>query len=188
MAPERAATPQDVADLVRRAAAGDRDAWERLVDAYVGLVWSIVRGLGVSDSEAADVVQTTWLRFLEHIDRLHDPSRVGAWLATTARRESWRVVAQRKRTVLVGDDDYFFDTPTPDDAAVDARLLRGERAEEVREAFDRLPERWQEIMLLLMADPRLSYDEISELLNVPHGSIGPTRARSLRRLRELVTT
>lgn len=187
MTRELTATPEEVADLVRRAAAGDRAAWECIVDNYVGLVWSIVRGLGVADGEAADVVQTTWLRFLEHIDRLHDPSKAGAWLATTARRESWRVLAQRKRTVLVGDDDHLFDEAAPEDASVDASLIRLERAEELRRAFERLPERWQEIMLMLMADPPPSYDEISAVLHVPHGSIGPTRARSLRRLRDMVT-
>src|SRR3954454_24758843 len=90
-------TPEQAADLVAAAAAGDRRSWERLVDAYVGLIWAITRSYRLSDGDAQDVSQTTWLRLIENIDRLSDPSRVGAWLATTARRECLRVLRQSRR-------------------------------------------------------------------------------------------
>src|SRR6266487_4374142 len=89
----------DVARLVRGAAAGDRWAWEGLVDKYGRLIWAMTRDFGLVESDAADVVQVTWLRLLEHIDDLEYPARVGAWLAATARHECLRSVAARKRVV-----------------------------------------------------------------------------------------
>src|SRR5580692_6980063 len=94
----------DVAELVRRAAEGDREAWERLIDQYSRLIWSITVDFKLPESDAADVVQTTWLRLLEHIDRIEHPERIGSWLATTARHECLRHLAAGKRVVLVEDD------------------------------------------------------------------------------------
>ena len=93
-------TPEETAELVARAATGDQSAWEELVDAYAGVIWSVARGFRLRESDAHDVVQTTWLRLLEHLNRLNDPSRVGAWLATTARRECLRIVSLSARTSL----------------------------------------------------------------------------------------
>jgi DNA-directed RNA polymerase specialized sigma24 family protein len=78
----------EVGDLVRRAASGDPEAWSALVDRFADLIWSISRSVGLGTSDAADVSQTTWLRFCEHLGDLNDPSRAGAWLARTARREA----------------------------------------------------------------------------------------------------
>src|ERR1700745_2621456 len=77
----------DVAELVRRAAEGDQEAWEFLIDQYSRLIWSITVDFRLPESDAADVVQTTWLRLLEHIDRIEYPERIGSWLATPARAE-----------------------------------------------------------------------------------------------------
>src|SRR6516165_3372062 len=95
----------DVARLVRRAAEGDLYAWERLVDQYARLIWSITGEFKLVESDAADVAQTTWLRLLEHINRIQHPERVGSWLASTARHECLRCVATRKRIVLSQDED-----------------------------------------------------------------------------------
>jgi len=179
-------TAEETAGLVRRAAAGDRRAWEQLVDDYVGLIWSIARGFGLNQADAGDVVQTTWLRLLEHIDRLNDPSRVGAWLATTARRECLRVVANGKRMTLAGDDRDVLEQPDTSLLPPDAALIATEEADQVNAALWQLPPRWRDLMLLLMADPAPSYEEISRELGVPIGSIGPTRGRALRRLQELL--
>ena len=98
----------DVAALMRRAANGDHWAWERLVDQYARLIWSITVEFKLVESDAADVAQTTWLRLLEHIDRIEYPDRVGSWLAATARNECLRCLAARKRVVL-GHDDVELD-------------------------------------------------------------------------------
>ena len=93
----------DVARLVRLAAEGDRRAWEGLVDQYSRLIWAITRGFKLVESDAADVAQATWLRLLEHIDRIEYPDRVGSWLAATARNECLRSLAARKKVVLADD-------------------------------------------------------------------------------------
>jgi RNA polymerase sigma factor (sigma-70 family) len=175
----------DVAQLVRRAAEGDRWAWERLVDQYSRLIWAITRDFKLSESDAADVAQVTWLRLLEHIDRLKSPDRVGSWLAATARNECLRVLSARKRVVLSHDDVVLEGSAAPE-PEVDERLLAAENAQLVREAVACLPSRSQRLLELLMADPPASYAEISDELGLPVGSIGPTRSRCLARLRELL--
>lgn len=172
----------DVARLVRQAASGDKHAWERLVDQYSRLIWSITRDFKLVESDAADVAQTTWMRLIEHIDRLQHPERVGSWLASTARNECLRNLAARKRIVLAHEDSAF-DGPADQEPEIDEALLAEERAEVVREAMAHLPGRWQRLMELLMADPPVSYAEISDELGLPIGSIGPTRGRCLARLR-----
>jgi len=190
-ASERAAVPeQDVAaldttGLVRRAAGGDQRAWQRLVDQYARLIWSMTRDFKLIESDAADVAQVTWMRLLEHIDRLEQPARVGSWLAATARHECLRSLAARKRLVLV-QDHTALDEVAVHESELDERLLADENAQAVRKALSRLPWRWQQLLELLMADPPASYAEISDQLGLPVGSIGPTRGRCLARLRVLL--
>ena len=177
----------DIASVVHRAASGDMQAWDRLVDQYGRLIWSITGEFRLVESDAADVVQTTWMRLLEHIGRLQHPERVGSWLAVTTRNECLRHLASRKRIVLVRED-VAFDVPAEHEPEIDAALLAQESAQTVREAMAHLPTRWQRLMTLLMADPPVSYAEISDELGLPVGSIGPTRARCLAKLRILLAT
>ena len=170
----------EVAELVRAAAQGDQAAWNGLVDRYNGLVWSVARSHRLSTADASDVVQTTWLRLVEHLAGLQDPERVGAWLATTARREALRALRHAARQ-----------TPTEElpDAGTNehlgAALLAAERDQALWKAFGGLSERCQTLLRILVADPPPSYDEIGAALDMPIGSIGPTRARCLERLRGL---
>jgi RNA polymerase sigma factor (sigma-70 family) len=173
----------DVAQLVLRAAAGDKSAWEGLVDRFSRLIWAMTRDFKLPETDAADVVQATWLRLLEHIDRIEYPERIGSWLATTARHECLRHLAASKRVVLVDDHDVAFGAAPGHQPDVDERLLAEERARAVREAVAMLPTRSQRLLELLMADPPVSYTEISIQLGLPIGSIGPTRGRCLERLR-----
>ena len=175
----------DVARLVRRAAAGDMLAWERLVEQYGRLIWAMTRDFRLVESDAADVVQATWLRLIEHIDRLEHPDRVCSWLAATARNECLRSLAARKKVVLA-DDDVALEGVVGHEPEIDERLLADERAQVVREALSRLPRRSQRLLQLLMADPPASYAEISDQLGLPIGSIGPTRGRCLAQLRGLL--
>jgi RNA polymerase sigma factor (sigma-70 family) len=182
----RTAVVSDVDEPVRAAAAGDPKAWEQLVDSYVGLIWTIARNHRLSPGDAADVSQTTWLRLVENIDRIEDPSRVGAWLATTARRECLRLLARSQRQVLCAETDTLVDPRAPEVAGPDAGLLARERDDDVRRALAQLPPRCQELMRLLMLDPPPSYEEISAAMDMPIGSIGPTRGRCLRRLEQIL--
>jgi len=174
----------NMASLVRRAADGDLHAWDRIVDQYARLIWSITRDFKLTESDAADVAQTTWLRLLEHIDRIEYPDRVGSWLAATARNECLRSLAARKRVVLSDDDTEL--KAVSHGPEIDERLLARERDQTVRDAMSRLPRRWQRMLEMLMADPPASYADISDELELPIGSIGPTRGRCLARLRVLL--
>ena len=175
----------DSVAAVRRAATGDTQAWDFLVSQYGRLVWSITTGFKLIESDAADVVQTTWMRLIEHIDRIEQPDRIGSWLASTARNECLRHVAARKRLVLVRENAEF-DGADHHGPPVDEALLAAERAQLVRAAIARLPAQWQQLLELLMADPPVSYAEISDQLGLPVGSIGPTRGRCLAKLRVLL--
>jgi RNA polymerase sigma factor (sigma-70 family) len=110
---------------------------------------------------------------------------VGSWLAATARHECLRSLATRNKVVPGGDDLPLREIPAHE-PEIDERLLADERAKGVREALAHLPWRWRRLLELLMADPPASYAEISDQLGLPVGSIGPTRARSLARLRVLL--
>ena len=160
-------------------------AWERLVDQFSRLIWSITAEYRLVESDAADVVQATWLRLLEHIDRLEYPDRVGSWLGATARHECLRSLARHKRVVLGHEQDDMEEAPAHG-PEVDERLLASERDQVVRDAMSSLPRRWQRLLEMLMADPPVSYAEISDQLGLPVGSIGPTRGRCLARLRVLL--
>ena len=175
----------EVVSWVRRAATGDLQAWNRLIDQYSKLIWSITANFKLAESDAADVVQTTWMRLIEHIDRIEQPARVGSWLASTARNECLRHVAARKRIVLVHEDGEL-DSADRHGPEVDEALLASERAQYVRDAMAHLPPQWRRLMELLMADPPASYSEISDQLGLPIGSIGPTRGRCLAKLRVLL--
>jgi len=183
--PEQNPETPDIAGLVRGAVAGDRQAWERLVEQYARLIWSITVDFRLAESDAADVAQTTWLRLLEHIHRIEYPDRVGSWLAATARNECLRSLAARKRVVLAQDDEVLSGV-VASWTEVDERILADERDQVVRDAVSRLPGRWQRLLELLMADPPTSYADISDELGLPVGSIGPTRGRCLAQLRVLL--
>jgi RNA polymerase sigma factor (sigma-70 family) len=183
--PEKNLAAPDIAGLVRGAADGERHAWERLVDQYAKLIWAITAEFKLIESDAADVAQTTWLRLLEHIDRIEYPDRVGSWLAATARHECLRQLAARKRVVLANDDEVLTGAGAAS-PEVDARILADERDQVVRDALSHLPRRWQRLLEMLMADPPVSYADISSELDLPVGSIGPTRGRCLAQLRVLL--
>lgn len=172
-----------VAGLVAAAAAGDETAWSRLVDHFAGLVWSVIRGYRISTADSADVSQTTWMRLAEHIHKVREPERIGAWLATTAGRECLRMIRQNQRAVP-SDDVFLTEVPDADPAvAPDHRVLALERDGELWEAFSELPAKAQVLLRLLFADPPPSYDEISAATGMPVGSIGPTRGRYLAQLK-----
>jgi len=170
-------------DLAKAAATGDDAAWKALVERFSGLIWSVTRGYRLGSADAADVFQTTWLRLAEHIGRLDHPEYVGAWLATTARRESLRASRASARVVLT-DDDAVFDAREAGEATPEQAVLLSERADQLWRAFRALPARCQLLLRLLMATPAPSYAEVAAGLDRPVGSIGPTRARCLRLLRE----
>jgi RNA polymerase sigma factor (sigma-70 family) len=166
--------------LIRAANDGDEAAWGAIVDRFAGLVWATTRAHRLARAEAADVAQTTWLRLVENLDRINDPERLGAWLATTARRECLRHIRLQAREFPSGEDSMF-ELPSYD--RTDQRLIARERNTALRRAFARISERCQALLRLLAAPEELSYEEIGAALGMPIGAIGPTRARCLDQLR-----
>ena len=175
----------ETAALVAAAADGDRAAWEQLVDRHGGLVWAVARSFRLSDADAADVVQTAWLRLVENLGRLREPDRVGSWLATTARHEALAVLRRSARAVPT-DVEVLVDTAGSEGAQVGSALESREEADALWTAFEGLGERCARLLRVLMADPPPRYAEVSAALDMPVGSIGPTRARCLRQLRLLL--
>ncbi|MHB1987384.1 MAG: RNA polymerase sigma factor [Acidimicrobiales bacterium] len=180
---------REVASLVAAAQRGDDAAWRELVARYLDLVWSIARGHSLDYCDAADVTQTTWLRLYEQLPRLTQPSRVGAWLATTARRESLRVVREHKRQFPAVVEQLAVEhatspavVPGPEELLSEIAFSRGED-QLLWRAFDCLTPPCRVLLRALTADPPPSYSDLSEALGMPMGSIGPTRARCLDRLR-----
>ena len=170
-----------LADLVSRSRQGDQRAWSAIVDRFSGLVWSVARSFGLPRSEAADVTQTTWLRLAEHLDRIQNPERLAAWLVTTARREAMR---QRRRLDLARpSDERALELRLGPAAPADRRALIEERDAALCAALAQLPERSRLLLTMLVSDPPMSYNDISEALEISVGSIGPTRARALAALR-----
>ena len=166
--------------LVRAAAAGDQSSWAALVREFDGMLWAVARAHRLGEADATDVVQATWLKLFEHLGRLHEPSRVGAWLVTTARRECLGVLRNARRNTLYGDEAPECEAPDP---SPDELLATAERDDALRRSFSRLRPSDQSLLRLLLAEPRPAYEEISAALGIPIGSIGPTRARALVRLR-----
>jgi RNA polymerase sigma factor (sigma-70 family) len=169
---------------VRDAANGNDMAWSHLVDHYSGLLWSITRSFRLSPPDAADVIQTTWLRLVEHLDRIEQPDRIGAWLATTVRNECLAALRRNVRATPVRSDvlDDVADTGT----APDHGLLTLERDKALWTALESLSELCRSLLRILASDPQPSYVEVGAALSMPVGSIGPSRARCLDHLRRRI--
>ena len=172
-------------EIVDEASGGSQAAWDQIVDRFSGLVWSTTRAHRLSAAEAADAAQSTWLRLVEHLDRIEDPERLGAWLATTARRECLRIIRMGKRE-LPSDEEWMFETESND--AIEARLLIRERDATLWAAFHEIEERSQALLRLVCAPEPPSYEEVAAALEMPVGAIGPTRARCLDKLRRQLDT
>ena len=170
-------------ELVRAAAAGDQAAWDSIVGRFSSLVWATARAHRLSRDDAADVAQTTWLRLVEHLDRIREPEKLGGWLATTARHESLRVIRRGAREQPSDEADLF---EAPADDVFDRLVLDRERDGALWRAFATLSDRCKALLRMLVADEEPSYEEIGAALKMPIGAIGPTRMRCLDKLRSTV--
>lgn len=177
-----------LATLVEAAARGDSRAWDEIVERFSSLVWSICRAYRLTDSDAADAVQLTWLRLLEHMDAIRDPQRLAGWLATTCRRECLAIVRRSRSSVSVEDDhmDRLLGGAPP----ADEPLLTAAEHAALWQAFQLLSQWCQRLLRELVINPDdgpPSYRLAAVTLQVPVGSLGPNRARCLRQLRNLLS-
>jgi len=170
-------------DLVDRVRAGDQRAWSALTRRYTALLWSVARTLRLSPEDGADAIQTTWLRFVERLDTIREPEKIAGWLSTTMRNECLAVLRRQARQLPSEEWDL---EPDPGDPLEDA-LVRDERDAQLWQAFGKLGKPCQRLLWALLVDPQPSYAEAAEALEMPVGSIGPTRQRCLTALRGLLT-
>jgi RNA polymerase sigma factor (sigma-70 family) len=171
-----------ITSLVDAAVSGDESAWHELVARYTPLLGNVLRRFGLAAVETQDVAQAVWLRLVEQLGSLREPRALPMWLITTAKREALRCVSDWQRSVPYDPLDPSW-LPSSEGAEPDEELLRAERHEVLLAGLAELPARQRELLLLFVVDPPLSYAQISERAGIPPGSIGPTRARALDRLR-----
>lgn len=176
----------DLHRLVRAATVGDAGAWGNLVGRFGSMVMAVARSCRLNEADVAEVHQVVWLRLLENIGRIEQPERIGAWLATTAKRESLRLVRAKGR--LTFDHESLVQRADSSTKPVDAVPIDEEDSRAVREAFAVLPPHCQRLLSLLSGDEPMSYKEISKALSMPIGSIGPTRGRCLEHLRRIMAS
>lgn len=168
---------------------GDSASWEALVRRYQRLVYSIPIRAGLGEEAAADVFQQVFITLFEKLDTLEQPERIAAWLTTTARRESWRVGRRSRAAGSSLSIDIDEETlAIPDEAPLPNETVeRIEAQHAIRLAVEALDERCRELLkLLFYSFEPPPYVEIAARLGVAEGSIGPTRARCLQKLRKRI--
>jgi len=173
-------------DLIRACRDGNSRAWELLLDRYERLVYSIPLNYGLSREDAADIVQITFTSLIQSLDTLREDSRLSAWLATVARRQTWQVLARGRR-----ENHEEFDSLADSVATLrgdpSEPLERWELVEWLNQGLAQMPERCRNLLSALYFEPQeLSYAEIAARIGMPVGSVGPTRARCLERLRQIL--
>jgi RNA polymerase sigma factor (sigma-70 family) len=165
--------------LVNAAKAGDQSAWPEIVGRYTPLVRSICRRYGLHGADADDVNGTVWLRLVANLDAIHEPAAIPKWLATTTRHTCQSALRHRNRQIPTDP----LDLSEPIEAPADAQLLSHERRMVVQHTMSALPDRDRRLLSMVFSDPPTPYTQISAILGMPVGAIGPTRQRCLARLR-----
>jgi RNA polymerase sigma factor (sigma-70 family) len=176
---DRADADAALARVVRSAATGDDRAWRELYGRFTPKIRRTARGFGLNAADVDDVVQSTWLAAVRGIHQIRKPEAIGDWLLVTARREALRTLQRGVRELPM---DELPDSPDGG-PGFDNELVEAERRDAVRAAVGRLPHRQRRLAEALLEPSAASYTRVAETLEIPIGSIGPTRARVLERLR-----
>jgi RNA polymerase sigma factor (sigma-70 family) len=171
-----------VVSLVARAASGEQAAWDQIVERYAPLVWAICLRHQLDRARIDDIGQSVWLLLVENIGRLREPAALPGWIATTTRRECLRALRAASRP---GQEvpTPFEDQPADESANIEQDIIEAELHAALRAAFAELPAGCRELLSMMISDPAPGYASISATLGLPMGSIGPTRARCLAKLR-----
>jgi RNA polymerase sigma factor (sigma-70 family) len=174
----------EAASAFERWSSGDAVALDELVRVMTPVLWHVVRAYRLAHEVAEDVVQTTWLSLVRSRASIHEPAAVGGWLTTTARREAWKVAKASGRGIPVEDDELA--RRLPDEASAEAEVVRRDGGDRLWDAVQQLSERCQALLRIVAFEHRPDYTRIAADLDMPVGSIGPTRGRCLQKLRALI--
>jgi RNA polymerase sigma factor (sigma-70 family) len=173
------------AELLASCRKGRASAWKELITRYGSLVYSVCRATGLSEADASDITQQTFCILHESVDRLDGELRLGPWLATVARRHSWRVRNRQKREAPASPDELAQRLEASSGEADEAAAW--EQLEWLHHGLSLMDERCRELLTELYLRPEpASYEEVAGRFKIALGSIGPTRARCLKKLRELL--
>ena len=176
--------------LLARCRSGDSGAWSQLVERYRRLVWSVIIKHRMRDEEAEDVFQHVFATLVSSIDQIQDEGALPAWLVTTTKRRCWRVTAQTRQAAerarsLDADPDKRVDPVDERDDPVETRAQLEKQL--VREGLERLGGKCKDLLEALFgAGGEPNYTLIAEKLGIRVGSIGPTRARCLEKLSQIL--
>jgi RNA polymerase sigma factor (sigma-70 family) len=168
-------------DAFRRWRTGDDPALDDLVRIMSPVLWHVVRATGLDREATEDVVQNTWLTLVRSADSVRDAQAITRWLCTAARREAWRISKSATRLRPVEDD--VLAARLPEASSPESEVVGNDEKALLWQALTRLPERCQKLLRIVAWEPRPDYSSVAEGLQMPIGSIGPTRRRCLDKLR-----
>ncbi len=170
-------------ELWHKILSGDEESWAILVKRYQSLVYAVATRSGLSSADIADCFQQTWVSCYNHRAKLQDPSRISAWLVTTAKREAIRLSKLDSRKSSEANKLDQIDTnPLPDE-----ELTHLENQAQLEIAIDQLDSRCRNLIELLFFGPEnLSYEQIALSLGITFNSLGPIRKRCLDRLKKIL--
>lgn len=172
-------------ELLSRCSGGDSAAWKTLIGRYGDFVFSVCRSAGLSEADASDVTQQTFCLLRDNLGRMKGETRLGGWLATVARRHSWRLIAKRQREVAVDPEELSRRIESDHQDRSASPVF--DRLEWLHHGLSRLGERCRNLLTeLYLREESPTYEAVAGRLNMPVGSIGATRARCLAKLRELL--
>ena len=164
---------------------GDASAVDELVAAMTPVLWHVVRAYGHDRQSAEDVIQATWLGFVRLHQTIDDPQAVASWLITSARRGAAAHARTARRATPVQDETLH--AVLPDGESAEALAVRDDEASRLWRAVASVDERCRKLLRVVAFMDRPDYQALSKDLDMPVGSIGPTRARCLAKVRRALT-
>jgi RNA polymerase sigma factor (sigma-70 family) len=177
---------QRIAGLMDAARRGSEDALGQIVTELSPLLWQVARAAGLSSGDAEDVLQTVWMRLVDHLEGIHTSAALTGWLVITTRREAWRVSAAARRQ-LPADTEVL--SMLPDRGpGLEEQVIIDDQRRVLWQAIGQLSPRCQELLRIVAFVPRPDYAAVAAELGMPTGSIGPTRGRCLAKLRALLAS
>lgn len=160
---------------------GNASGLDDLVRVMTPVLWHVVRSYRLPHDVAEDVIQTAWMALVRRREAIEDAAAIGGWLTTTARREAWRVSRVEARTHPADGEEISLRLPRQR-SAEQAAVLNDEQAR-LWAAVQTLDDRCQRLLRIVAFEHRPDYGRVAQQLEMPVGSIGPTRGRCLAKLK-----